>query len=150
MCVFRTEQVLPLAQHALNSPEHSGAYGEEATGPALFLVHDHGVYLMSNGTPRDLVPGSASERCRVAYAKGCDPNVGEFDDWYGTSRDLVGGDDFVETLPLDDPEAFLRNCAEFDEFTVNVAATQLDATFRSRKRRHSRPRLDEPEECNNE
>lgn len=140
MCVFRTEQVLPLAQHALNSPEHSGAYGAAATGPALFLVHDHGVYLMSNGLPRDLVAGSGSERSRVAYAEGCDPTVGEFDDWYSTSRDLVGGDDFVETLPLGDAEAFLRNCGEFDEFTVNLTATQLDATFRNRRRRRARAR----------
>jgi hypothetical protein len=134
LCVFRTEQVLPLAQHALNSPEHNGAYGEEANGPALFLVHDQGVYLMSNGSPRD-TEGGQDGRCRVAYAEGCDPNVGEFDDWYGTSRDLVGGDDFVETLPLGDAEAFLRNCAEFSEFTVNLTPTQLDATFRNRRRR---------------
>lgn len=134
MCVFRSEQVLPLAQHALNSPEHSAPYGGPDPGPGLFFVHDQGVYLMSNGQPRDTA-GATNGRARVAYAEGCNPTVGEFDDWYSNSRDLVGGDDFAEFLTLGDSESFLRNCAEFEEFFVNVTATQLSAGFRKQKRR---------------
>lgn len=60
---------------------------------AVLLVHDDGVYLMSNGTPRDIVEG---DRSFVAYAKGCNPKTDS--DWWDTSRALVGGDDFSETL----------------------------------------------------
>lgn len=136
LCVFKTEQVLPLAQHALNAPEQCAVYGVPATGPALHFVHDHGVYLMSNGLPRDLVAGSGSERCRIAYADGCDPTVDSFDDWYGTSRDLVGGDDFVEELPIGEGDLFLRNCTEFEEFFVEVTRSNLNAGFRKPRRPH--------------
>jgi hypothetical protein len=67
--------------------------------PAVLLVHDDGVYLMSNGQPRDFVSGDDGKgggRSFCAYAKGCHPDdPGSWD----TSRALVGGDDFGETLP---------------------------------------------------
>jgi hypothetical protein len=57
-------------------------------------VHDDGVYLMSNGEPRDIVEGESSF---VAHAKGCNPKTDP--DWWDVSRALVGGDDFGECLP---------------------------------------------------
>ena len=62
--------------------------------PSVLLVHDQGVYLMSNGTPRDIVQDITSF---CAYAHGCDPSKDAA--WYDTAHDLVGGDDFGETLP---------------------------------------------------
>lgn len=62
--------------------------------PSLLLVHDHGVYLMSGGVPMledPNRPGTAT----VTYAAGLDPNA-DYDD----VRDAVGGDDFVERIPL--------------------------------------------------
>lgn len=72
--------------------------------PHIVLVHDEGVYLMSNGTPRDLVNGKSRngkvdvERSFAAYAKGCDP-VKDADNCWDMSRAMVGGDDFGEYLP---------------------------------------------------
>lgn len=54
--------------------------------PALHFVKDRGCYLMSSGSPRDIVKGDGS---RVVYAQGFSPE-GEW----------IGGDDFVEALDL--------------------------------------------------
>jgi hypothetical protein len=62
--------------------------------PAVLLVRDRGIYLMSNGEPRDLVEG---QRSFVAYATGCDPFRDP--DWRDRCRDLAGDDDFSLTLP---------------------------------------------------
>ena len=60
---------------------------------------------MSNGTPRDTVKRRSQNGKHMvdssfcAYADGCDPNIGTFDDWWETSCSIVGGDDFSEYLP---------------------------------------------------
>jgi DUF3085 family protein len=101
--VFKADDVRRVVEHSLNAP----AQGEmlvdyvndkpvtkPVEAPSLLLVHDHGVYLMSNGQPRDLVSGTSSF---CAYAHGCDPKQDA--QWWDVSRALVGGDDFGETLP---------------------------------------------------
>jgi hypothetical protein len=103
--IFEAEAVRRVVEHSLSAPKQR----EETTGydpktfksitkpvdaPAVVLVHDDGVYLMSNGEPRDIGEG---ERSFVAYAKGCNPQK-DANHW-DRSRDLVGGDDFAETLP---------------------------------------------------
>jgi hypothetical protein len=66
------------------------------------LVHDYGVYLMSNANEGEGKPG-------VAYALGCNPRVDE--DWYENVRKSVGGDDFSQGIDaaafkgIDDPRA---------------------------------------------
>ena len=71
--------------------------------PVVMLVHDHGVYLMSNGKPRDTIKRMSPngereiESAFCAYAKGCNPATDE--EWYDTAHGLVGGDDFGEYLP---------------------------------------------------
>lgn len=127
-----------LVLHATSAPQHEMGYDTESEpSPALLLVHDQGVYLMSNGIPRDRP--AEGETAHVVYAAGCDPNVGEFDDWYNQSRELVGGDDFIEVLSLgatpDDRRTFLYNCAAFEEFVVDISPTQIDATFQSPRTR---------------
>ncbi len=59
--------------------------------PALTLVADRGVYLMSN----------AKDDRTVVYAKGCDPERAEFDDWYAVHHRVFGGDDGTIGLPVD-------------------------------------------------
>jgi hypothetical protein len=66
---------------------------EPVTVPAVLLARDHGVYLMSNGQPPDIL---TDERRFVAYAKGCDPLRDPH--WRAKSSDLVGGDDFSMVL----------------------------------------------------
>jgi len=136
-CVFQTNELLRLARHAIAAEQHEMGFGTGPSVPGLLFVHDRGVYLMSNGKPRD-TEGVASGS-HVVYAAGCNPNVGNFDDWYGTSRDLVGGDDFVEVLRLgqttEEQQLFIDNCGQFKEFVVNLSPTSLTAGFRKPIRR---------------
>lgn len=101
--------------------------------PGLLFVHDQGVYLMSNGLPGDI--DTDRNKRYVVYADGCDPDASAFDDWYETSRDLVGGDDFVEVLSLNNPQEFMANCAQYEEFCIELTETQLEAFFRGPKAR---------------
>jgi hypothetical protein len=122
-------------RHALNATSWSMGWLEEETPqPALFFVHDQGVYVMSNGQPADLVedPQYGGQRNYVAYAEGCNPNIGEFDDWYGTSRDLVGGDDFAETLVLD--QECLSLCEQYEEMHITLEGSSLRWEFVNPKR----------------
>jgi hypothetical protein len=59
---------------------------------------------MSNGQPRDIVGADATDRKDAAKDEGRSfcayASHPEKDaDWYETARGLVGGDDFVESLP---------------------------------------------------
>lgn len=67
--------------------------------PALWLVADQGVYLMSNGQQPD-VPAGHSVPC--AYADESNPNApgAHFEDWYEAKRSIMGGDDSVISLPV--------------------------------------------------
>ncbi|OKO99410.1 DUF3085 domain-containing protein [Xenorhabdus eapokensis] len=61
--------------------------------PALILVGDHGVYLITNAK----ADGSPSSRGTVAYANGCNPESD--DDFYENKRNLFGGDDGSVRIP---------------------------------------------------
>jgi hypothetical protein len=107
--IFSAKDVRRVVEHSLAAPEQGQMVigikrGELQYGlpeaPSVLLVHDDGVYLMSNGKPRDLVSGDDGKgggRSFCAYAKGCDPSRDA--ECWDTSRMLVGGDDFGETLP---------------------------------------------------
>jgi Protein of unknown function (DUF3085) len=92
--VFKAEDLRRIVTHALAAPSHSVGYG--GVKGDVILVHDHGVYLMSAGQPRDLISeGGVSSY--VAYAEGCDPVKDSA--WWETARELVGGDDFGQHFP---------------------------------------------------
>lgn len=97
---FDPEEVRRVWEHSKASKHWRKVWGEERHEPYLCLVHDHGVYLMSPGIPH-LEREDKPESSFVAYAAGCNPDKQEFDDWWETSRILVGGDDFSEELPID-------------------------------------------------
>lgn len=65
--------------------------------PALWLVGDHGVYLMSNA-PIDEV--KAIREDHVAYAAECDPTKLEFEDWWAVKRTTFGADDGGEAIEI--------------------------------------------------
>ncbi|MHB8447715.1 MAG: DUF3085 domain-containing protein [Rudaea sp.] len=105
--VFSAKALRRIVEHIRSS----SAFQEEIAGydpqkkeliyqpgtPSLLLVHDRGVYLMSNGIPGDPEdPGNPKSSRYVVYALGCDPNKDA--NWYDTALDLVGGDDFGEAL----------------------------------------------------
>jgi hypothetical protein len=93
---FKAADVRRVVEHTLAAPKQGKTWGRATriTEPSVLLVHDEGVYLMSNGEPRDIVEGESSF---VAHAKGCNPKTDP--DWWDYSRALVGGDDFGECLP---------------------------------------------------
>lgn len=127
ICVFKTADVKRCVQHALNAKSwRMGSMPETAAnppGPGLFIVHDDGVYLMSNGEPGDTLPGTIS--LYVAYAEGCDPNKDE--DCWDNSRLLVGGDDFGEVIRI--TEEWLKNCEENEELHIAVTPTKFLSRF---------------------
>lgn len=101
-----------LIDHAKASTEWSMGYSSNTPpAPALFLVGDEGVYLMSNGKPglpkdeeaaAKQADGEEFFSCKVAYAKGFDPE--KDDDYYENKRRIFGGDDGAETLMVTDFE----------------------------------------------
>ena len=122
-CVFKTRDVRRCVEHALRSPNWEMGYSEGVATPvpALLFVHDQGVYVMSNGIPRDVKnPADPKSGSYAAYAAGCDPSIGPFDDWYSMSRDLVGGDDFAEVIEIE-PD-WLELCANFSELHIDVTS----------------------------
>jgi len=102
--VFNMKEVERIFHHTLaqgSKGEFSMPYGlqDEEAKPGFFLVHDQGVYLMSNAKKRLLVdPDNEKSSSVVAYAEGCNPD--KDDDWYEAAVSLVGGDDFAEFIPL--------------------------------------------------
>jgi hypothetical protein len=133
-CVFKTDDVRRCIEHALNSTEWRMGWSEEPPAPALFFVHDQGVYLMSNGEPRDLIPiegadtGQPTTYC--AYAEHCDPSKDE--DWWENASGLVGGDDFAETISVN--RAFLNDCGRYEQLEVELTPTQLSVYFSKPRR----------------
>jgi hypothetical protein len=92
---FDATKMRRVVEHSLTAPaQRNISYTEnKPAAPSVILVHDEGVYLMSNGDPRDIVEG---ERSYIVHAKGLGP-----EDW-DASRAAVGGDDFADTLPWAD------------------------------------------------
>ena len=102
---FTTAEVKPLVDQALAATEHRPSYTQQGIAPAdipaaLWLVKDQGVYLMSNGALSKDSEGFVV-RAATAYAAECNPTTLEFEEWYGNARAIMGGDDSVESLPLE-------------------------------------------------
>lgn len=129
-CIFKTADIRRCVKHALSSAKWEMGYEEGKTppAPALLFVHDQGVYVMSNGLPRDVKDRADKESgSYVAYADGCNPAIGTFAEWYGRSRELVGGDDFVEVLKLS--PFWSAACTEFEELHIEVTPLTISTTF---------------------
>lgn len=71
---------------------HQPLHGVD-NGAGFWIVGDHGVYLMHNGTRPE------GEESVVVYARECDPTKMEFDDWWDAKRASFGGDDGVDFIP---------------------------------------------------
>lgn len=115
---FKIEDVRRCVEHSKAAPEQMKYWGEEIKEPSLLLVGDRGVYLMSNGTPRDIVEGISSF---CAYADGIDPRVNK--DWYDAKRDLYGGDDGGDVLPISMFESVLDAAKKF--VWIELTATKI-------------------------
>lgn len=118
---FNRDDVLRVIRHAMAAPEHSRGYGDnQPARPCLILVHDQGVYLMSNGTPRDL-RAEGSDSSFAAYAKGMDPDKDE--GWWERARNAVGGDDFGEYLEIT-PE-LAEDIENGGVLSIRITSTQI-------------------------
>lgn len=97
---FDLEQVEELMAHAEAATDWSMGYDldDAKPEPALLLVKDEGIYLMSNGLP-GLPRKDGQEGHHVVYAKGYDPTADDREHVWEAARAAVGGDDFVEVLP---------------------------------------------------
>jgi len=113
---FKADDVKRVVEHTIKSQQseitdwstatEANGWTPKTTVPKeahVVFVHDQGVYLMSNGTPRDMVKRKSlngkhdTDGSFVAYAKGCDPTKDA--NWYDMAHAMVGGDDFGEYLP---------------------------------------------------
>lgn len=122
VCKFKTSEIKRCVNHALNSTKWKKAWGGHDQQPALFFVHDHGIYCMSNGDPRDMIDDT---RAFSAYAKGCNPHKDKH--VFDKSRELVGGDDFVETIPVK-PD-WLSSCDQYQELSIQVTENKFYVLF---------------------
>lgn len=99
---FRAADVGELVAHAKAAKKHRPYYedmGIEKDTPYITLVADHGVYLMSGGSPPMKVAGD-KEKIRVVYAQGYDPYTEAVDSWHPRQRALNTRGDFSLRLPV--------------------------------------------------
>lgn len=108
---FGATAVRRIITHAKSAPSHHMGWSEYLPQPAVILVGDQGVYLMSNGEP-PLKHRTGSNRNFVAFAKGinpyCDPN------WWQAKRESFGADDGTECLLIIDDLQLLIDRGEED------------------------------------
>jgi hypothetical protein len=123
--IFDGEAVREQVEHAKRCTHFRRAYGQEPE-PSLFLVHDSGVYLMSAGIPH-LEREDEPESSKVVYAAGCNPDTDE--DYYQEAAELVGGDDFVEMLPLDTFEKLFALGLKNIKVVVDLTPTQIVVSY---------------------
>lgn len=102
---FPWNEIEKLIEEVNSAKTAQPLYGDD-TGKGLWMVGDHGVYLMPNTT--DGVYHSKlgkDDRRLVVYARECNPDTMEFDDWWENKRRSFGGDDGVEFLDLKEIQA---------------------------------------------
>lgn len=88
----------------------------------LILVGDQGVYLMSNGTPPQLIKEGENARV-VAYARECDPTRN--DHWHDAKVSIFGGDDGSDPLPIDMFANILSTKKDSDTFRLCITAKTI-------------------------
>ncbi|WP_455233589.1 DUF3085 domain-containing protein [Geopseudomonas aromaticivorans] len=88
----------------------------------LWLVKDQGIYLISNGSPRLQAEGSDSSV--VVHAKGYNPECDE--DWYDAARSAVGGDDFVEFIPLE----WIEHAEKAGKTALEIVMTETEMALK--------------------
>lgn len=97
--VFSAPEVRRIIEYGRGKKHPTEQYGTPIRAKEfIYLVHDEGVYIMSGAEERFLTIDDAGKpKSIVAYAKGCSPKD---PDYWDVSRDLVGGDDFAEIIPI--------------------------------------------------
>ncbi len=133
------DNLVQIVAHALASREWSVPYEDrtQKEQPTLFLVKDEGVYVMSAGQPGNRKhPEGEDHSQHVAYAKGINPLVDSFDDWYPKARAL-SGDDFGTAIPAQWFSDAIKDGAEV--INLEVVRTRIKASWSARKPLGVRP-----------
>ncbi|MBO9126296.1 MULTISPECIES: DUF3085 domain-containing protein [Rhizobium/Agrobacterium group] len=89
--------------------------------PGLWLVGDHGVYLMSNGK---LLDGA---KPLVVYAEECDPSTN--DDWFDVKRRTFGGDDGVDFIDAEQLEPMMAAAPEATHLRIAFHQDSMQLTL---------------------
>lgn len=127
---FSLEEMKPLMDHARSCTEWGATYAGPATGPGLWLVGDHGIYLMSNGKPHLPRPGAESpDSSLIVYAEECNPDK-DPDGWWDAKQSYYGGDDGVDTIDLADIDSLLQTAKELNVTPKMFAISIRNTTFK--------------------
>ena len=111
---FPMQPVIDLYQRVLVAPKMRPTYDQqhlEEPPRALWLVKDEGVYLMSAAADREPSEG-------VVYALGYDPDRDP--SWYDRARGALGGDDFLEAIPIE----WVANAVTAGESYLRLSVTK--------------------------
>ena len=92
---FKSKE-FPRMMEFMRNNDRKIPYGENTKDFGLHLVKDDGIYLMEGTFKADWM--EHLRKCHVIYAQGFSPKT---KDLWEKCRDAVGGDDFVEWIPLD-------------------------------------------------
>lgn len=115
--VFDREAVAALVAEVEAAEHYRGLYGVK-TGPGLWLVGDHGVYLMGN---QELNP---TKPPNVVYAEGINPL--EDENFYASKRMIFGGDDGAEFLKLQDVKEWLDRYSSKPHVSLLIDEALID------------------------
>jgi hypothetical protein len=129
---FDVATVWRLLDHARNAKRAIPNFGERKPRPALWLVGDSGVYLMSNGDPPMSQTGHLIKKKDAvgvsrltAPAFGCDPAYNAFEDWWPLHNAIDGGNDFSMTVPIEEFEDILPLCKSQVVFLIKGEQYQI-------------------------
>jgi hypothetical protein len=128
---FPWDQIAKLLEELTTATTARPLYGAD-TGKGLWLVGDHGVYMMANTT--DGIHNRARKKDAkhfVVYARECDPDKLHFDAWWANKQASFGGDDGIEFFALADIEAFAAGKPAFLVAECTRDQIVLTATYRS-------------------
>ena len=117
-----TDDFRAMVEHC-KQHEPSAAYDaplDDSTKVCLLLVHDQGVYLM----PGIKAEGPAKY---VIYAPGCHPDNDS--EWYDTARNLVGGDDFGESIELTERLAGAIIAGKYSALEIELTSATMTVSF---------------------
>jgi hypothetical protein len=121
---FDPSDVRRIVDHMTAATAWSQGLGDETKPRSqIIFVKDWGIYLISNGEPRDIVEGSTSF---AAYARGYDPTTEDFDEVQRKSNEVAGGDDFGEFLDLSADQIKLIKSADFASFSIKLSPKRVE------------------------
>lgn len=126
---FPWNEIEKLIEEVTTATTGQPLYGED-TGKGLWLVGDHGVYLMPNTTDGiHHAKLGKDDRRLVVYARECNPDKMEFDDWWDNKRQSFGGDDGVEFLDLKEIQSLATHGSQDDHRPDSLAIEFMSDQF---------------------